>query len=83
MSNLIINWRFWIWHLQVVQRGDWRSYRAAGLPLITWTRNDFHLEPDPSLNWPPLWRRPVAFYEGKRYAIALALIVGALLWWIL
>ena len=42
MSNLILNWRFWHWHLQVVRWGDWRAYLRDGRSPITLMANDWH-----------------------------------------
>jgi hypothetical protein len=87
MSNTVINWRFWHWHLQVVRWSDWRGWIRSGRSPITLMRNDWHRGRG-SLRYPesmggalqdPEWKR-VEFYEGKRYAVALvALIVLAVL----
>lgn len=81
MSNTIINWRFWAWHLQVVQPGDWRGYWREGLPIIRWSRNGYHAAGAPGRREPG-WRA-VELYEGRRYALALALIIALLVWAIL
>lgn len=72
MSNTIINWRFFVWHLQVVQPSDWRAYRQEGRSIVTWRRNPYAVKGS-----------PIAFYEGRRYAAALALALAGLVWWIL
>lgn len=83
MSNTMINWRFWVWHLQVLQFSDWRwSDRGR---IVRWSRNDY-------------WSRggrgrevreggdrwtPVAFYEGRRYLIVLVALIALLVWAVL
>ena len=89
MSNLIINWRFWAWHFQVVRWGDWRSYIHHGYSLVTFTRNNWHHGLG-SVRYPaalggkqnPDWKR-IEFYQGKRYAAALGLAIAGLVWWAL
>lgn len=76
MSNLIINWRFWLWHLQVVQPDDWGPYRRAGRPIVRWSRNAFR-HPLGSL------LPPIAIYEGWRYFLGLIVLLNLLLWWAL
>ena len=42
MSNLMINWRFWQWHFQVVRFRDWLGeLRMHRLPF-RWSRNAAH-----------------------------------------
>lgn len=85
MSNLIINWRFWIWHFQVVHWCDWRHFRAHGYPIATWTRNEWQLQRGRGglEDLPPLWRRPVALYEGARYLLVPIVLLNLALWWVL
>lgn len=81
MSNTIINWRFWAYHLQVVRPGDWRGYIESGQPIITWFHNGYHRRGGEGRRQRPWW--PIQLYEGRRYALALAVLAGLLVWWAL
>ncbi len=86
MSNTIINWRFWHWHLQVIRPGDWRGWIRDGRSPVTLTANDWHRGPG-SLRYPksaggradPTWRR-VEFYEGRRYLLVPVALIALLVW---
>lgn len=73
MSNLMINWRFWTYHLQVVRFSDWSSYLRSAHPIVTWTRNLRHAPG--GLSRGAGWR-PVEFYTGRGYAFALAALLA-------
>lgn len=80
MSNTVINWRFGAYHLQVVRWGDWRSMIRAGGSPITWGRNGYHAPGGPgraAQGW--TW---IALYEGRRYALLLALIAATAIWFV-
>ena len=81
MSNSMINWRFGAYHLQVVQPGDWRAYRREGIPIVRWSSNRYHARGGPGRRQG--WWMPVAFYEGRRYALALAALVALTVWAVL
>lgn len=68
MSSLIINWRFGGWFLQIDHPRHWR-HRVANLSRL----------PDRPLSD----ERWIAFYQGRRYALALAVLVALLVWWAL
>lgn len=79
MSNTVINWRFWAYHLQVLQWRDWswRGWRG-GDRIIRWSRNDYWGKGGPgrcSADW-----TPVAFYEGRRYLAVPAALIALLVW---
>jgi hypothetical protein len=69
MSSLIINWRFGGWFLQIDRPGNWG--RGHG----------FRLEHVPGR--PGRGEALVALYQGRRYAVALAVLAALLIWWAL
>lgn len=75
MSNTIINWRFWAYHLQVLRLSDWRWENRSR--IIRWDRNAYHAKGGPGRK-DGFWS-PVELYEGKRYAVGLVLIIAAMI----
>lgn len=77
MSNLIINWRFGRWFFQVERFSDWRNRdgwsRRYGNKPVRLTRHQ-----RPRSSGEPL----VELYQGKGYAVLLAVLIAALVWWI-
>lgn len=82
MSNLMINWRFWTYHFQVVRLRDWRSeLRMHRLPFRL-SRNRAHAIGGSARSWEH-WKR-VELYEGAGWFwLALALVGLAILWTVL
>lgn len=86
MSNTIINWRFWHWHLQVIRWGDWLPWIRSGRSPITFMANDWHRGRG-SVRYPgslegeqdPEWKR-VELYEGRRYLAVPLALVALLIW---
>ncbi len=78
MSNTIINWRFWAWHLQVLRWGDWRwNVRHNGWPIricrnAYWAKGGIGRSTD---DW-----TPIALYEGRRYLGFMLIALGLLVW---
>lgn len=80
MSNTMINWRFWHYHLQVLQwrNWSWRGWRD-GDRIIRWSRNDYHA-PGGRGREEDGWRA-IEFYEGGGIGAALAFLALALIVW--
>lgn len=70
MSNLIINWRFGRWFFQVTRPSDWGRTVDGAVQLKRYPTR--RIQPEP-------W---VSFYQGGRYAILLAVLIVALIWWL-
>ncbi len=78
MSNTVINWRFWAYHLQVLRWSDWRwNVRENGWP-VRWSLNRAHLKGGVCRSEPG-WR-PVAFYEGSEYLPVPVLLIALAIW---
>jgi hypothetical protein len=71
MSSLIINWRFGRWFLQVEPWSDWARNRRWGRRNVTLT---------PASNRPRAGESWVSLYQGRRYAVALAVLLGLIVW---
>ncbi len=81
MSSLIINWRFGGWFLQVEPWRHWRSYYGAAKDRRRHISAPVTLRRVP--NRPKVGESSVAFYQGRRYAVAIVLLIGALIMWAL
>lgn len=86
MSNTIINWRLWHWHLRVIRWGDWPGWVRDGRSPITLTCNEWHRGPG-SLRYPerldfqqdPEWKW-IELYEGLGYVPALLALIALIVW---
>lgn len=79
MSNTIINWRFWSYHLQVTRPRDWRWRRRGD--IIRWSHNPYHA-PGRYYREQRDWPR-VDLIAGAGYAWGALALIALLIWWAL